>query len=127
MEAIFGIITFLIIAIALFYQKEFFYKARAGRKTLINIFPENLDDDLLLCEDDDTKCLQIAVSEEYEEHFDNDIFATIRKDINSYLASNKGSVEYSIIKDITDRHCSNVEQQIEAITPVPIYIPKSRI
>lgn len=122
MEIVFGFVTFLIIAFAIYYQKRYFQKAREGRRTLINIFPENLDDDLMAHEDEDSKCIQIDISEEYKELFDNETFANIRKDINSYLASNKGSVEYSIIKDITDRHCSNIEQQIDAITPVPIYI-----
>lgn len=118
MTIISSYISLLIILTALYYQYQFYKKAKHGRDLLSDTFPEDLED-LVLYEDEDLNCTQIGVKEEFVE---NDTFSNIRKDINLYLASNKGSVEYSIIKDITERQCGNIEQQIEAITPVPIYI-----
>lgn len=117
MTIITNYISLLIILIALYLQIKFFLKAKRGRDLLSDTFPEDLED-LVLYEDEDLNCLQVGVKDEFVE---NETFSNIRNDINSYLASNKGSVEYSIIKDITERHCGNIEQQIEAITPVPIY------
>ena len=118
MTTVTSYISLLIILTALYYQYQFYKKAKRGRALLSDTFPEDLDD-LKLYEDEDLECTQIGLNKEFEE---NETFSNVRNDINSYLASNKGSVEYSIIKDITERHCGNIEQQIEAITPVPIYI-----
>lgn len=118
MAYISSIISLIIIIGALILQNYFYKKAKQGRDLLSDTFPENKDD-ISLLDDEELDCPQICVNESFHE---NEIFAKIRNDINSYLVSNKGSVEYSIIKDITERHCGNIEQQVEAITPVPIYI-----
>lgn len=118
MTIITSCISLLIILTALYYQYRFYKKAKRGRNLLSDTFPESLDD-LQLLDDEELGCTQIGLAEDFGE---NETFSNIRRDINSYLSSNRGSVEYSIIKDITERHCGNIEQQIEAITPVPIYI-----
>ena len=50
------------------------------------------------------------------------VFDEIINTINRYLSHNKGSADYAILKDITDRNCDAVEAQIEATASIPIYI-----
>ena len=52
----------------------------------------------------------------------NNIFSSIRESINKYLENNSGSViDFSLLKDAVDRHCDTVENDINTLTPVPLY------
>lgn len=52
----------------------------------------------------------------------NDVFLSIRESINKYLNNNSGSViDFHLLKDAVDRHCDSVENDINALTPVPLY------
>lgn len=52
----------------------------------------------------------------------NGVFLSIKESINKYLGNNSGSViEFSLLKDAVDRHCDGVENDIESLTPVPLY------
>lgn len=52
----------------------------------------------------------------------NEIFDSIKKSINKYLDKNQGSViDFSLLKDAVDRHCDAVEDDINTLTPVPLY------
>lgn len=52
----------------------------------------------------------------------NGVFLAIKESINKYLGSNSGSViEFGLLKDAVDRHCDGVENDIESLTPVPLY------
>lgn len=52
----------------------------------------------------------------------NKIFESIKDSINKYLASNSGSViDFSLLKDAVDRHCDSVENDINTLTPTPLY------
>lgn len=52
----------------------------------------------------------------------NEIFSSIRDSINKYLENNEGSViDFSLLKDAVDRHCDSVENDINTLTPVPLY------
>lgn len=52
----------------------------------------------------------------------NKIFESIKESINKYLESNSGSViDFSLLKDTVDRHCDSVENDINTLTPVPLY------
>ncbi len=52
----------------------------------------------------------------------NDIFNSIKVSINKYLGNNTGSViDFSLLKDAVDRHCDAVEDDINTLTPVPLY------
>lgn len=56
------------------------------------------------------------------EGYGNDIFKSIKESINEYLKHNSGSViEFSLLKDAVDRHCDSVENEIETLTPVPLF------
>ncbi len=52
----------------------------------------------------------------------NKIFESIKDSINKYLENNSGSViEFSLLKDAVDRHCDSVENDINTLTPTPLY------
>lgn len=52
----------------------------------------------------------------------NSIFLSIKDSINKYLKNNSGSViDFSLLKDAVDRHCDSVENDINTLTPVPLY------
>lgn len=52
----------------------------------------------------------------------NIIFVSIRDSINKYLGNNSGSViDFSLLKDTVDRHCDSVENDINTLTPTPLY------
>lgn len=52
----------------------------------------------------------------------NNVFESIRDSINKYLGNNSGSViDFSLLKDAVDRHCDSVENDINTLTPIPLY------
>lgn len=52
----------------------------------------------------------------------NKIFESIKDSINKYLENNSGSViDFSLLKDSVDRHCDSVENDINTLTPTPLY------
>ena len=54
--------------------------------------------------------------------YGNKIFESIKESINKYLANNSGSViDFQLLKDAVDRHCDAVENDINTLTPVPLY------
>ena len=54
---------------------------------------------------------------------DNDIGAEIESSINNYLIRNKGlASDFGIIKDIVERNCAMLEDEIDTQTPFPLYI-----
>lgn len=52
----------------------------------------------------------------------NDVFVSIQESITKYIGSNSGSViDFHLLKDAVDRHCDAVENDINTLTPVPLY------
>lgn len=52
----------------------------------------------------------------------NRVFESIKDSINKYLENNSGSViDFSLLKDAVDRHCDSVENDINTLTPTPLY------
>lgn len=52
----------------------------------------------------------------------NNVFTSIKDSINKYLENNSGSViDFTLLKDAVDRHCDSVENDINTLTPVPLY------
>jgi hypothetical protein len=50
-------------------------------------------------------------------------FVKISDSINNYLAKNKGAVsDFMLIKDIVERNCDSLEEEISTQTPIPLYI-----
>lgn len=54
---------------------------------------------------------------------DSETAATIESSINNYLIRNKGvASDFTIIKDIVERNCSMIEDEVDTQTPFPLYI-----
>lgn len=52
----------------------------------------------------------------------NEVFESIKHSINEYLGNNSGSViDFQLLKDAVDRHCDSVENDINTLTPIPLY------
>lgn len=52
----------------------------------------------------------------------NKVFSSIKESISKYLGSNSGSIiDFHLLKDAVDRHCDAVENDINTLTPVPLY------
>lgn len=52
----------------------------------------------------------------------NKVFLSIKDSINKYLRNNSGSViDFHLLKDAIDRNCDSVENDINTLTPVPLY------
>lgn len=52
----------------------------------------------------------------------NSVFVSIKDSINKYLGNNTGSViDFQLLKDAVDRHCETVENDINTLTPIPLY------
>lgn len=52
----------------------------------------------------------------------NQTFLSIKYSINKYLGNSAGSViDYQLLKDAIDRHCDSVENDVNTLTPVPLY------
>lgn len=53
----------------------------------------------------------------------NKVFDVIISSLNRYLDKNRGGVsDYHLMKDIIDRNCDSVEEEIQALIPIPIYL-----
>lgn len=52
----------------------------------------------------------------------NEVFESIKDSINKYLSNNSGSViDFQLLKDAVDRHCDSVENDVNTLTPIPLY------
>lgn len=108
----------ILVGICLVFQGLAFADTLKKRIQLRNIFPKQSDHAMSLVDrEDDGK--QILVRKNVHSC---KVFDEIINTINRYLSHNKGSADYAILKDITDRNCDAVEAQIEATASIPIYI-----
>lgn len=108
----------ILVGICLVLQGLAFADTLKKRIQLRKIFPKQSDQAMSLVDrEDDGK--QILVRKNVHS---SKVFDEIINTINRYLSHNKGSADYAILKDITDRNCDAVEAQIEATAPIPIYI-----
>lgn len=108
----------ILVGICLVLQGLAFADTLKKRIQLRKIFPKQSDQAMSLVDrEDDGK--QISVRKNVHS---SKVFDEIINTINRYLSHNKGSADYAILKDITDRNCDAVEAQIEATASIPIYI-----
>lgn len=108
----------ILVGICLVLQGLAFADTLKNRIQLRKIFPKQSDQAMSLVDrEDDGK--QILVRKNVHS---SKVFDEIINTINRYLSHNKGSADYAILKDITDRNCDAVEAQIEAAASIPIYI-----
>lgn len=53
----------------------------------------------------------------------SEVLDSILDAINNYLANNKGNIsDFHLMKDIVDRHCDALEDEINTQIPVPLYL-----
>lgn len=58
-----------------------------------------------------------------DNNIDNPLIINVVESINSYLLRNKGAVsDFNLIKDIVERNCDAVDEEINQQLPVPIYL-----
>ena len=108
----------IFVGICIVFQGLAFADTLKKRIQLRKIFPKRSDQAMSLVDSgDDGK--QILVRKNVHS---SKVFDEIIKTINRYLSHNKGSADYAILKDITDRNCDAVEAQIEATASIPVYI-----
>lgn len=108
----------ILVGICLVMQVLAFVSTCRKRMLLRKVFPNQTNRAMALVEEEDGS-KQISVRAQVHS---NKVFDEIIKTINRYLKNNKGSADYAILKDITDRNCDAVEAQIEATSPLPVYI-----
>lgn len=52
----------------------------------------------------------------------NEVFNSIKDSINQYLRNSVGNIiDFQLLKDAIDRHCDAVENDVDSLTPVPLY------
>ena len=108
----------ILVGICLVLQGLAFADTLKKRIQLRKIFPKQSDQAMSLVDrEDDGKQILVRKNVHSSKFFDE-----IINTINRYLSHNKGSADYAILKDITDRNCDAVEAQIEATASIPIYI-----
>lgn len=66
---------------------------------------------------------RIVITDSIYANHHNSILNVIVESINNYLSNNKGNVsDFHLMKDIVDRNCDSVEEEINAQIPVPLYL-----
>lgn len=109
-------LTIVVVAVIILLQIWYFIKAWRKRVLLKKIFPTNIGEEIGTYESDGVTLIGFFDLDKIRVH------TGIVETINSYLTENKGlSIDYHLIKDIVDRNCDIVEDEISTITPVPIY------
>lgn len=107
----------IFVAAILILQFRFFFANVWKRRVLEDIFPENLDDNLTVDKNEEGVS-RILGSENISDTLMDDIIAPI----NSYLENNKGATDYHIIKDLSDRTCDKIQDEVDSYNPIPLYL-----
>ena len=112
-------ISIIILGVAVILQWASFGKTQNARKRLKNIFPKSFADSVVAERNEEENTVRIKLLKSESE---SKIFVKIVESINYYLLKNRGATDYAILKDITDRNCDSLEDEIDSTTAVPIYI-----
>jgi len=111
------IIELAFVGVIVILQFRFFSANKKKRNELSSIFPDEPNNNLSAAKDFDG-VTQIDIKD-----FDNSILRDdIIGPINSYLDKNKGATDYHIIKELTDRSCDTVQEEVDSYNPVPLYL-----
>ncbi len=114
-------IIILTILFIIYWQIVFFKKNLRAQKELRDIFPNKGDcDSNISISNIDGVPLIIAHSDTLDK---SPIFDNIVTSINGYLRENKGAAsDFHLIKDVVDRNCDCVEEEVATLTPIPLYL-----
>ena len=110
-------VEFVIVAVIVILQIYYFEANVKKRKELRTIFSDDIDSHLAAVQNEDG-VTQIAIDNVESELLIEEIIDPI----NSYLDKNKGATDYHIIKDLTDRACDKVQDEVDSYNPVPLYL-----
>lgn len=107
----------IFVTVILILQLRFFIANTHNRSILQNIFPMDLDNVLNVVKNDEG-ISQILVSDKASRTLKDEIIAPI----NSYLENNKGATDYHIIKEMSDRTCDKIQDEVDSYNPIPLYL-----
>lgn len=108
-----GIIILLLIVVIVIWQLGIFISTNNKITDFKSTFPDNQNSFFILEE-------QIGTSVNLS---NNKILNTIIESINNYLKSNIGAVsDFHLMKDVVDRNCDSLEEEIHTQIPVPLYL-----
>lgn len=109
------------VVVIIHFQIQFFIKNLQKQKELRDIFPDKGECDTEIFINDDNENPLIDVQNVNFSH--RPVFKDITSSINGYLSENKGAVsDFNLIKDIVDRNCDCVEEEVATLTPIPLYL-----
>ncbi len=102
------------IIVIIYFQLDFFNQNRQKLRQLKDIFPNNLHDTISTEEIEGA----VVINSESE----SQTFTAIVTTLNDYLIENKGAAsDFHLMKDVVDRNCDSVEEEISTLTPIPLY------
>ena len=114
--SIFFSVIILIVAVTL--QAISFVRTQRNRLLYKKVFPKNPEEVLTFVPNHEGGArIEKNITEKV-----SPIFKDIINGINNYLGKNRDAIDFSIIKDISDRNSDAVFAQVEATSPNPIYI-----
>ena len=89
-------------------------------KRLQNVFPSEMEETLQKSVDE-SQTVSIQLSDSNPQISED--FSKILDTINGYLSNHHGVVnDFHLMKDIVDRKCDNMEEEISSLTPMPLYL-----
>lgn len=110
-------VEILIVVIIIFFQVRYFIINGRKRKMLSFIFPKDSKEHF------ETDRNEEGVAQIIVKEYENDVLdEEIVKPVNSYLKENKGATDYHIIKDLVDRSCDKVQEEVDSYNPIPLYL-----
>ncbi len=107
------LITILSVVVLVCFQFKFFLQLKQQLKLYMNIF--NGSNDIILESEDGINIISFKPNR-------SPIFKTIIDTLNGYLMENEGAAsDFHLMKDVVDRNCDSVEEEIATLTPMPLY------
>lgn len=111
-------IIILVIIFVLVFQIIYYDKVKTLNSHVADIFPKRADDKFALVTDEQKACLRIDYQWDNKNGTRNEIVSTL----NNYLRTNGNSAsDFQLMKDIVERNCEAKDNEIQSLTPIPIY------
>lgn len=102
------------------FQWKVFHRNCFCIKRLQNVFPSEMEETLQKSVDE-SQTVSIQLSDSNPQISED--FCKILDTINGYLSNHHGVVnDFHLMKDIVDRKCDNMEEEISSLTPMPLYL-----
>ncbi len=115
MEHLHYAIIIIAVVVIIIFQISFFKQNCRKLSLLKNLFPNNINEQLTASEEDGVTTINAQGKS-------SPIFTKIVDTLNDYLVENKGAAsDFHLIKDVVDRHCDSVEEEVATLTPIPLY------